>query len=193
MKFQTRFLEIEQLSTLERTIGSRWIAYGAEDLSPEFDVATETVHFETSVGSFALSASDEVVEIFDEPESLAVLYLTAREMPQTALRRGSLSRLFTGSKVKNVYVLLSQLEQTIDRVPEFNFRSHDGIVFELEAGWIGFSKESLWDEDIHISCGKALEKLDLYRALDDWASTLDVVNTGFTTLIEITEWLSDAS
>jgi len=45
MKTAEKQVERDALFALGLTIGSTWFSYGAEDLPPDFDVATELVFF----------------------------------------------------------------------------------------------------------------------------------------------------
>ena len=171
------------------TRGEQWVRFGCEELSPELDVAPESIQFETSGGSFELFARDEVVDLFEEPDSLAVLYLERGELSGKAIRRGNLSYKFSGSKIVEIYLLISEIREVENTVPTCTFSSHDGIVFQLEDGWVGFSKEGLWVEDIHVSTGNELDQLDLYVALNDWESNLEVVYSGGTNLVPLQAWL----
>ena len=73
------------------------------------------------------------VSLWDEPESLAVLYLTESAMKPTTRRLATLSRLFSGSSITNISVLLSELFDTCEGQPEFLIRPHDGVILELAA------------------------------------------------------------
>ena len=191
MKTESRFLEPALLNELIGSRGQEWIRFGSDDLSPELDVAPESIQFETSTGGFELFAKDEVVDLFEEPDSLAVLYLTQGELSRRTQRTGNLSYKFSREKIVEIFVMVSEIRQTVDEIPTFKFTSHDGIVFQLENGWVGFSKEGMWEEDVHISTGGQLNELDLYNAMDDWESNLEVRYSGSTQLVELSSWLND--
>lgn len=191
MKQQTRYLGPEILQELIKTRGENWIRFGSENLSPELDVAPESVQFETSGGGFELFAREEVVDLEEDPDSLAVLYLERGKLSGSTTRRGNLSYKFSGAKIVEIFLLVSEIRESVNTVPTFTFLSHDGIVFQLESGWVGFSKEGVWAEDIHVSVGEGQESLDLYDALNDWESNLEVTYSGETKLVQLQEWLND--
>ena len=189
MKTESKFLEPDALQALIGVRGQEWIRFGAEDLSPELDVAPGSVQFETSAGGFELLAKEEIVDLYEEPDSLAVMYLRHGGLSERTQRRGNLSYEWSREKFLEIFVMVSEIRQTVAGVQTFEFVSHDGIVFQLENGWIGFSKEGMWEEDVHISSGRNLDNLDLYNAIDDWESNLEIHYSGQTQIVKLESWL----
>lgn len=185
MRTVRRHLTEDSIALLRSCIGSTWKAYGSEYLDPELDVATDYVFVETTAMTLELRVAQEMLELEGEPDGYAVLTLKAGSIAPSANRNGDISAIFSGQIVRDVHLLASEVHESVNGKPTFTYEAHDGVVFELDHGWIGISKYGMWADQLVISTVSRREDLDLYDALGDWDPDLEVRYTGWSRLISI--------
>jgi hypothetical protein len=190
MKQITKHLDVGLLEMLNNSVGAQWLRFGALDLLLDFDIAPESAFFETSLGCFELLVSDEVIDLFDEPESFAVLHLVQHSQLREGLGRANTSELWSGSTIVNIYLLISEIKEICDGRLVLDYATHDGLVFELSKGWIGLTKEGLFEIDVHVSAERTLGALDLYKPELDWISGDSYRYQVHSELISIADWLA---